>query len=114
MAAPALDAVLLDEVALELDELARACSVDTAWVMRHVQAGLLCSDEAGLGADAQAGGDRPVILRFYGSDLTRALRLLQIERDFDADEQLAALVVDLADEVRRLRTRLRVMGVGDR
>ena len=34
--------------------------------------------------------------------------------DFDADEELAALVIDLADEVRRLRARLRALGIRDR
>jgi chaperone modulatory protein CbpM len=29
----------------------------------------------------------------------------------DANEDLAALVVDMADEIRRLRARLRVLGV---
>ncbi|MBC7860839.1 MAG: MerR family transcriptional regulator, partial [Burkholderiaceae bacterium] len=33
-------------------------------------------------------------------------------RAFEADPDLAALVVDLADEVRRLRARLRVSGLG--
>ena len=36
-----LTGVLLDDVALTLDELARACNVETEWVVRHVQAGVL-------------------------------------------------------------------------
>lgn len=88
--------VLIDEVALELDELARAVQVEPDWVVRHVQAGVL--------------GDAAV-LRFRSSDLARARRLLELERHFDADEELAALVIDLADEVRRLRARLRALGL---
>jgi hypothetical protein len=39
----------------------------------------------------------------------RARRLPSVERDFDANEDLAGLVIDLADEVRCLR-RLHVLG----
>jgi chaperone modulatory protein CbpM len=95
-----LTGVLLDDVALSLDELARACQVEPDWVVRHVQAGVL--------------GDASVQVtswRFRSSDLTRARRLREIERDFDANEELAALVIDLADEIRRLRARLHALGV---
>ena len=92
--------VLIDEVALELDELARAVQVEPDWVVRHVQAGVL--GEGSVQATA---------LRFRSGDLARARRLLELERHFDADEELAALVIDLADEVRRLRARLRALGL---
>jgi chaperone modulatory protein CbpM len=95
-----LTGVLIDEVALDMEELARACQVEPDWVVRHVEAGVL-------------GGETLQVtnLRFRSSDLARALRLLELERDFDADEELAALVIDLADEVRRLRARLRALGL---
>ena len=90
--------VLIDEVALDMMELARACQVEPDWVARHVQAGVL--------GDAAVQG-------FRCSDLARARRLLELERHFDADEELAALVIDLADEVRRLRARLHALGLRD-
>jgi chaperone modulatory protein CbpM len=96
-----LSGVLLDDEALSLDELARACNVEPDWVVRHVQAGVL-------------GGAASVQLtswRFRSGDLYRARRLLSLERDFDANEDIAALVLDLADEVRRLRARLHVLGL---
>jgi chaperone modulatory protein CbpM len=96
-----LTGVLLEEVALSLEELARAANVEPEWVVRHVQAGVL-------------GGELAVqvtTLRFGSSDLDRVRRLLSIERDFEANEQIAALVIDLSDEVRRLRTRMRVLGL---
>jgi chaperone modulatory protein CbpM len=97
-----LTGVLIDDVALDLDELARACQVEPEWVVRHVTAGV-------LGVEAP-----PVTaLRFRSGDLSRARRLLEIERHFDANEELAALVIDLADEVRRLRARLRALGLPD-
>ena len=96
-----LTGVLLDDVALTLDELARACNVEPDWVVRHVHAGVL-------------GGETSVQVtswRFRSGDLVRARRLLSVERDFDANEDLAALVVDLGEEIRRLRARLRALGV---
>ena len=94
--------VLIDEVALDMEELARACQVEPDWVVRHVQAGVL--GEATLQTTA---------LRFRSNDLARARRLLELERHFDANEELAALVIDLADEVRRLRGRLHALGLKD-
>lgn len=95
-----ISGVLLDETALTLEELARAVNVEPEWVVRHVQAGVL-------------GGEPSVQMttwRFRSRDLDRARRLLRVERDFEANEELAALVADLGDEVRRLRSRLRVLG----
>lgn len=99
-----LSGVLLDDAALTLDELARACNVEPDWVVRHVQAGVLGSGEAFVSTVQVTGW------RFRSGDLARARRLLRVERDFDANEDLAALVVDMGDEIRRLRARLRVLG----
>jgi chaperone modulatory protein CbpM len=97
--------VLIDEAALDLIELARACRVEPDWVVRHVEAGVLGAEAMGALQAAQ--------LRFRSSDLARARRLLELERQFDANEELAALVIDLADEVRRLRARLHALGLKD-
>ena len=99
--------VLLDDAALDLHELARACGVEPDWVVRHVSDGLLGTDTVvALGLDEAARSQ----WRFRSDDLQRARRLVSLERDLDANEEIAALVLDLADEVRRLRTRLRVLG----
>jgi chaperone modulatory protein CbpM len=97
----AISGVLLDEVALSLDELAHAVDVEPEWVVRHVQLGVL-----GGAVSVQV-----TSWRFGSRDLDRARRLLRVERDFEADEELAALVIDLGDEIRRLRTRMRVLGL---
>lgn len=96
-----LSSVLLDDSTLSLEELARACQVEPDWVVQHVQAGVLGTN----------GSVKLTRLQFRSVDLDRARRLLSLERDFDANEDLAALVIDLADEVRRLRARLHVLGV---
>ncbi|MDC8757452.1 MerR family transcriptional regulator [Janthinobacterium fluminis] len=91
--------VALDESALTLEELARACAVEPEWVRERVDTGIL------------GGPAAPSQRRFSGADLARARRLRDVERTFDADENLAALVVDLSEEVRRLRARLRAAGL---
>jgi chaperone modulatory protein CbpM len=96
-----LNGVLLDDAALSLEEMARACNVDPEWVVSHVQAGVLGRTE-----DVQV-----TTLRFRSGDLARAMRLVSLERDFDANEQLAAMVIDLMDEVRRLRAHQHALGI---
>lgn len=92
--------VVLDEAGLTLEELARACAVDTAWVIERVEAGIL-----GDGAPALSHW------RFRSSDLTRARRLRQLEHAFAAEPELAALVADLQEEIRALRQQLSAAGV---
>jgi chaperone modulatory protein CbpM len=84
--------VVIDEQTLTMDELACACGVSVEWLSQRLDAGLLacCGGE---------GADR----RFASPHLHRARRLLAIEQDFDANQELAALVADLIDEIHRLR-----------
>lgn len=89
---PVLVGVVIDEQTLSLDELACACGVSAAWLHQRLEAGL-------LGCCGGEGADR----RFASPQLSRARRLLAIEQDFDANQELAALVVDLLDEIHKLR-----------
>jgi chaperone modulatory protein CbpM len=91
-----LSGVVLEEVALSVEELARACAVEPQWVVMRVEAGLLGC----LGGSASE-------WRFASAELLRARRLAALERDFEANEELAALVADLIEEVQRLRAQLR-------
>jgi len=97
-----LTGVVLDEVALTVEDLARACAVESQWVVERVEAGLLGSASV-----------KSVEWRFASADLARARRLAALERDFDANQELAALVVDLVEEVARLRGRLRAAGLAE-
>lgn len=83
-----------------LDELCRVCAVSPDWVAERVEAELI----AVQGGDATA-------WRFSVTTLRRARRLRQVERDFGAAPELAALVVDLRHEIERLRARLRRAGL---
>jgi chaperone modulatory protein CbpM len=89
---PVLVGVVIDEQTLTLDELACACGVDAQWLSQRLDAGL-------LGCCGEGAQER----RFASVHLSRARRLLAIERDFDANQELAALVVDLLEEIQRLR-----------
>ena len=94
-------AVLVDEATLSIDEIAVSCSIGRDWVVEHVQAGALFVDPNAQAADWV----------FSGRDLQRARRLIELERDFDANPELAGLVADLFDELERLRKRLRRAGL---
>lgn len=87
--------VLLDECALTADELAHACGVSIEWVSVRVEMGVLFVATA-----------EPTAWRFTSRDLWRARQLCALERNFDAQPELAALVVDLQEEIARLRARL--------
>lgn len=93
--------VLIDEVALTIDELARSIAVEREWIVRHVEDGLL---ECMLTVEIRR--ETVSEWRFASRELVRARRLAAIERDFDANPELAALLVDLEEELAALRKRL--------
>ena len=89
-----------DDAPLSLEDLARACAVEPQWVVERVEAGL-------IGEFAHVSR---TTWRFAGAHLLRARQMAALERDMDANPELAALVADLTEEVRRLRLRLRALG----
>lgn len=94
-------AMLLDEAQLTIDDLTLSCTVSQEWVIEHVHAGVLSADPVAP----------PERWTFTGNDLRRVRRLSGVERDFDANPELAGLVADLFDELERLRARLRRAGL---
>ncbi len=76
---------------LALDEFALACGVDRAFVVTLVDEELV----------------RPARSvpewRFGGAELARVRRIRRLQRDFDASLQSVAVILDLLDEVERLR-----------
>jgi len=87
-----LSGEILEEAALDCKAFARACGVSMEWVSAQVEAGAILV----------AGSVREE-WRFGARDLLRARHLAALERDFDAAPELAALVIDLQDEIARLR-----------
>lgn len=87
---------LLDDSWLSLEQLAVACTVEPEWLVYRIEEGFFPEAQSVAG-----------VWRFSGGCLIRARRILQIERDFDAVPELAALVADLLDEMDALRAQLR-------
>lgn len=81
---------------LDAEALCRAAGVAPQWWQAALQAGQVppCEQEAG----------------FDAAVLRRVRRLAWLQHHFDADPELAALVVDLEEEVARLRARLQRLG----
>lgn len=83
-----------------VEDLARACRVELDWIMGHI-------DDEVLPARRREG-------RYYlqCSAIWRLQQMHRIERQFDADPHLAALVTDLLEELRSLRRQLRLREPG--
>jgi len=80
-----------DEVLITLEELTVVCSVSREWVRERLEEGLLPAAPEG---------------RFTLRAVRRVRRMRELERDFDAAPELAALVADLLEELEALRARL--------
>ena len=92
--------IAMEEACLTVEQLAAACAVEPDWILRHIDEGLL---PAVSGPAAE--------WRFSSAALRRARRMREIERDFDAAPELAALFADLLDEMDELKARLRRGGL---
>jgi chaperone modulatory protein CbpM len=90
----AIGVCLTDGNALDLTAFAAACGTEVEFVRSLVDEGLV----------------RPVVdqpsWRFGGEELTRVRRILRLQRDFEANLQSVAVMLDLMDEVDRLRAQL--------
>jgi len=91
--------ILLEDVMLSLDELARSCQVNREWIIEHVQWGLLPNENL-IDTDPDA-------WIFDSRSFVRIKKIIAIERDFECNPELAGLVADLIEEVEQLRTRLK-------
>ncbi len=87
---------------LTLHELAQAVGADDKWVLRLVEVEILRVSEPSR---------PPEQWNFRSSDLQRALATRRLERDFDANLDTAALILDMQEELRRLRAVLSSRGV---
>ena len=94
---------VLDAAPLTLRELARAVGADDRWVVRLVEVEILHVD---------APAEPPERWHFRSADLQRALAARRLERDFGANLDTAALILDLQAELRRARALLGAHGIG--
>lgn len=95
-----LSATVVDErVEVSLAELCRACAVDVERIMELVEIGML-----------QPRGTREVEWRFSGVAIYRARTALRLRQDLQVNLAGAALAVELLEEIRSLRRRLKQLG----
>lgn len=90
-----MSGTVIEESWLTLEQLATTCRVEPAWLIARFEAGLFDNAECVAGTWHMSTGG-----------LTRARRMWQLERDFDAVPELAALMADLLEELDALRTRV--------
>ncbi len=88
---------------LTLRELARAVGAEDQWVVQLVEVEILHVDTP---------DQPPERWHFRSADLQRALAARRLERDFGANLDTAALVIELQSEVRRMRALLGAHGLG--
>ena len=86
-------------------ELAQACGADLDWVVQLVETGIVQ-----VAASTPAVASQPDDWRFFSADLHSALEARRLQRDFGADLEVAALILDLQHEVRRLKAVLHAQG----
>ncbi len=94
---------VLDAAPLTLRELARAVGAEDRWVVRLVEVEILHVDTP---------AEPPERWHFRSADLQRALAARRLERDFGANLDTAALILDLQAELRRARALLGAHGLG--
>lgn len=103
--AVAVEAVeLLGDDGLTLEQVAQACSLSSQWLINRVHAGVLAPAAVDANGDISPSSG----WRFSSATVMRARRVAELERCFDADPQLAALTVDLMEEVALLRKRVQM------
>lgn len=95
----AVGVCLTEEHALELEEFAAACGTGADFVRLLVEEGLL------------APAVTQPAWRFGGEELSRVRRIRRLQRDFEANLQSVAVMLDLIDEIERLRSRLQRNGI---
>jgi len=95
----AVGVCLTEDHALELEAFAAACGTEVEFVRLLVDEGLV----------------QPVALqpawRFGGEELARVRRICRLQRDFEANLQSVAVMLDLLDEIERLRAQLQRAGI---
>jgi len=94
---------VIESAPLTLRELARAVGAEDQWIVRLVEVEILHVD---------APSEPPERWHFRSADLQRALAARRLERDFGANLDAAALILDLQSELRRVRALIHAHGLG--
>jgi len=89
--------ILDDEVSLTLEDVCRACAVETTLIVALVEEGVL---------EPSSQGKKLQQWRFSGASLGRARIALRLQRDLEINLAGVALTLDLLDEIQTLRAGL--------
>ena len=93
------EGILLDEaMELTLSQLARSCATNAEWLIQLVEEGILVPS-----------GRQQSQWRFSGICIHRVHRVQRLQRDLRVNLPGSALVLDMLEEVERLRRRLAVL-----
>ena len=95
----AIGVCLTNDHAHELDAFAAACGTEVDFVRLLVDEGLV-----------QPAAVQPA-WRFSGEALARVRRIRRLQRDFEANLQSVAVMLELIDEIERLRAALHREGI---
>jgi chaperone modulatory protein CbpM len=93
--------VIDEHYSFDLKHFADACGQSPEWVLQLLEYDILDT--------------RPEerIHQFFGDDVSRARRAYRLQRDFDASFSAVAMMLDLIDEVQRLRKQVKHFNVKD-
>lgn len=84
--------------ALNFEQFVQASGLEAAWVLQLFEFDILDSHTAA-----------PQQHRFISDDLQRARKAFRLQRDFDANLQAVAVMLDLIEEVQSLRSQIRLL-----
>ena len=88
-----------EQIELTIDDLCRACAVQTQTIIELVEEGVL-----------ETAGPSPQDWRFGGDNLRRARVALRLQQDLGVNPAGAALILQLMQEIDALRARLHALG----
>lgn len=86
---------LMEDSWLTLEQVANVCQVEPDWLLFHIHEGLFPHAESVAG-----------VWRITTASVMRARRMHDLERNFEAVPELAALMADMLEELDCLRARL--------
>jgi chaperone modulatory protein CbpM len=87
--------IVEEEVALTLEEISHACTVEHEFIIEMVEVGVL-----------EPVGNEQAHWRFSGISLSRVRAALRLQRDLEINPAGLALVLDLLEEINSLRKRV--------
>ncbi len=90
--APALNGEVLEDYCLSLQQLCHSATVEREWILQLVEYEVLTPE-----------GDQELNWRFKAEDLARLRRAQRLMRDFELNLSGLALVMQLLDELMKLR-----------